>query len=531
MSMGLGKNNGSNSNSNSNSNRNNGHLVNTGTDLYIHDNHNEISSDSNPYAYPYFRASTTNQDHGKISIYDLVVRFDGLWRVYAGDSEGDALLQSTMYTIQAKAMHVPKEVSWKDSCGDTALHRLAQGARFPVSSDPLVLQKVDYLVHVAKALILADPKATTAQNNWRETPLHQFCQHCGVPLELIETANETTIPILSTTSNPMMDLFLLFAGHGAPLLTNIWQSYALHDACELHAITEAETLGNPWLEWMHEQHHRMVQHLILVHPTAMVSKDTSNYLPMHRAVESMKCGPTVFKLLLRQLMLEIPDRHDGDDDDSNFVGHVTRLAGGSLPYLYYKSFSIRLANKVESILNDQHDAESLALRLGSLWEKTLMFLQAECTGTVDSAAILLTHAAIALTIPYCVIFLVVSLRPEELVQRDSHGKTPLILALETDLGTYHEHSLLDLLVDTQPMASSMPNSDGRMPLHLALTRHKFIDWKDGTASIFKSNPTALLRRDPLTKLYPFMLAAMHEPGHPTTTYELLRADPSVINFS
>jgi hypothetical protein len=517
------------SNSNSNSNRNNGHLVNTGTDLHIRDNHNEVSSDSNPYAYPYFRASTTNQHHGKISIYDLVVRFDGLWRAYAGDN--DALLQSTIYNIQAKAMHVPKEVLWKDSCGDTALHRLAQGARFPVSSDPLVLQKVDYLVYVAKALIQADPKATTAQNNWRETPLHQFCQHCGFPLELIETANETTIPVLSRMRNPMMDLFSLLAGNGAPSVTNLWQAHALHDACELQGITEDETSGNPLSEWMHEQHHRMVQRLILAHPAAILSKDDSNHLPLHRAVGSMKCGPPVLKLLLGQLMLEVPDRHDGDDDNSNFVGHVTRLAGRSLPDLYYKSFSVRLATKVESILKDLHDAESLALRLGSLWEKTLIFLQAESTGTVDSVAFLLTHAAIALTIPYCVIFLAVSLRPEELVQRDSHGRTPLILALEINLDTYHEHSLLQLLVETQPIAGSMPDSDGRLPLHLALTRREFIDWKDGTESIFRSEPTALLTMDPLTKLYPFMLAAMHEQGHPTTTFELLRADPSVINYS
>jgi len=520
------------------SNRN-AHLVNTGTDLRIPDNHNDASGDSNPYAYPYFRASTTN--HCMTSVYDLIVRFDSLWRDYVG--ENDAFVERLISQIQDRVRNAPREALWKDSCGDTALHRLAQGARFPVSADPHVMAKAEYLVQVAEALILADKTITTSQNNWKETPLHQFSQHCGFPSELVETANETTIPVLTTMENPMMEFFLLLGRHGAASVVNIWKSYPLHNACELLGVSDKEVEGlphmvtNPLLEWMHEQQCKMIQQLIMANPNALWANDDSHNMPIHRAVISMKCGPDVLRILLQRLLegnqsiLAENQLHLADSEDDT-IGHVTRLAGRSLPEIYYKSFSGRLATKIQFMLDDNHDAESLASCIGSLWEKTLLFVQADSMGTLDPIPFSFTHAAIRLKIPYCAIMLAVNLHPEELCQLDNKGRTPLVLALENKMKNYYGQPLLELLLKKQPSAASIADHQGRLPLHLALAQEcsYYLSWDEGIKSIFASEPRAVSARDPLTKLYPFMMAAVNDRGNPTTTFELLRSDPAVITF-
>lgn len=75
------------------------------------------------------------------------------------------------------------------------------------------------------------------------------------------------------------------------------------------------------------------------------------------------------------------------------------------------------------------------------------------------------------------------------------------------------------LLHENPILASMPNQKGQLPLHLAGT----VTWKDGLKDLFAACPRALTMQEPETRLYPFMLSQ-----DVTTTFEMLRADPSVM---
>lgn len=65
--------------------------------------------------------------------------------------------------------------------------------------------------------------------------------------------------------------------------------------------------------------------------------------------------------------------------------------------------------------------------------------------------------------------------------------------------------VIDLLVHLDPRAASVPDLDGRLPLHLAVEAGKA--WDDGLRSLIWAAPRALETRDVETRLYPFMIAA------------------------
>lgn len=71
-----------------------------------------------------------------------------------------------------------------------------------------------------------------------------------------------------------------------------------------------------------------------------------------------------------------------------------------------------------------------------------------------------------------------------------------------------------------------PTSQGRLALHLAAESQQ-PEWVVDT--LRNAFPDALLEFDPVTGLSPYMLAAVEENNDLTTTYELLRADPSMLS--
>jgi len=59
-----------------------------------------------------------------------------------------------------------------------------------------------------------------------------------------------------------------------------------------------------------------------------------------------------------------------------------------------------------------------------------------------------------------------------------------------------------------PSAAAVANRDGRLPLHLAIDNG--IDWSTGIQDLFLANPSAASIRDPVTQLFPFMYASIHD---------------------
>mmetsp|Transcript_68733 Transcript_68733/g.102170 ORF Transcript_68733/g.102170 Transcript_68733/m.102170 type:complete len:559 (-) Transcript_68733:99-1775(-) len=141
-------------------------------------------------------------------------------------------------------------------------------------------------------------------------------------------------------------------------------------------------------------------------------------------------------------------------------------------------------------------------------------------------------------------------------EEDECRQTPLSVAASSSFVTKkREKGVIRMLLSLFPEAASIPNEEGRLPLHLALesgkklyssfvftTKNESIeeDSNDGSTSSFghdddddsgyaiekiiQASPQALQTRDITTFLYPFMTAAVL-PGDLTTTYLLLRSAP------
>lgn len=84
-------------------------------------------------------------------------------------------------------------------------------------------------------------------------------------------------------------------------------------------------------------------------------------------------------------------------------------------------------------------------------------------------------------------------------------------------------SLIQYLVDQEPKAVQITDSDGRLPIHLGIKTN--LNFASSIKPLVDIYPLGLSTADPITRLYPFMLAAVHE--NLDTTFELLIANPVV----
>jgi len=81
---------------------------------------------------------------------------------------------------------------------------------------------------------------------------------------------------------------------------------------------------------------------------------------------------------------------------------------------------------------------------------------------------------------------------------------------------------IKLALDASPDLAHLKDKDGRLPLHYAATRSVY----ETVACILEANPKAAVIRDPVTGLYPFMLAGSNE--NTAAAFELLLSDPNLV---
>jgi hypothetical protein len=168
------------------------------------------------------------------------------------------------------------------------------------------------------------------------------------------------------------------------------------------------------------------------------------------------------------------------------------------------------------------------------------------------------HAAVSLSsygCPIQVLRYVIQRFPTQVHTRDCDGKLPLHIAVGP--APFHasmrrqylprEQEFVTALINAYPEAAQLPIcgvsrtntpslelGDYHCPLMAAL--HNRHVWAGGVKNLVDAAPGTMLLRDPVTKLYPFQLAAI--PSGDTTTstvdldtiYELLRAQPQVMNL-
>ena len=213
------------------------------------------------------------------------------------------------------------------------------------------------------------------------------------------------------------------------------------------------------------------------------------------------------------------------------------------------SLSILMAKSASS----QSKARDMANRMGYMWRKCMLLMCSSYHGSVkyivdkDDSLWFPLHAAIALSAPMGVVQLLTKLYPDD-ISRLHHvrdlGVTPITFALATikhlkktwykeDYGDEQEERLFlrDTIGTLLGNDGSIPNSEGRLPLHLAIENG--LGWNEGTAEIYKAYPDAVSVRDPVTGVFPFLAAASQcncddDIITLSNCYLLLKTDPSVL---
>jgi ankyrin repeat protein len=167
------------------------------------------------------------------------------------------------------------------------------------------------------------------------------------------------------------------------------------------------------------------------------------------------------------------------------------------------------------------------------------------------------HAASAVDCPRPVVKITTIVHPNQVEQKDENGMTPLLIAAQAPIfkvrdlsdegylledrihgdDTYNENkheedldssqpSVIEILIQASSDAACVHDSEGRLPLHLAITSGK--RWGEGVKAILEAYPDALTFADSRTGLHPFLQAAVGERADCGTILELLRKDPSLV---
>eukprot|EP00978_Attheya_sp_CCMP212_P045940 scaffold366812_cov41-Attheya_sp.AAC.1 len=220
-----------------------------------------------------------------------------------------------------------------------------------------------------------------------------------------------------------------------------------------------------------------------------------------------------------------------------------------------------------------HAWNLLSLLLEGAYHRTVE--QPQAKHSKERKQFQMLHACASLGPSVCPeLFLRVILRMNggQILERDSNGNIPLHLALASNgAKDPNMRSYTSELLRSCPDSAIVPDGSGRLSLHLA-AKAGGLSWEGGAKALFHAAPFAVAVRDPVTGCFPFMLAAcasetptQHQNGEDTitnydelfwrsnqpferaptptskrckvncnpqknlnTSYELLRADPSVL---
>ena len=158
--------------------------------------------------------------------------------------------------------------------------------------------------------------------------------------------------------------------------------------------------------------------------------------------------------------------------------------------------------------------------LKCLWDAMRSFITAAKYGTTDVMCFKenrILHDCVELNCDPLLIQLAASLHCNQLRERVD-GSLPIHLA------TKSSQALQTVLALHPPVASQPDASDGRLPLHLAVSNG--ITWKEGSLeALVQASPRALHVKDPVTGMFPVMMASDLD-----TIYNLLQANPSEPMF-
>ncbi|GAX09844.1 hypothetical protein FisN_11Lh178 [Fistulifera solaris] len=288
-------------------------------------------------------------------------------------------------------------------------------------------------------------------------------------------------------------------------------------------------------------------------PIAMtMMHDIDGDTPLHTAC---RCGAPieVLEVLLRANPLAVHER------DLEGLTPLLRL---------WVRYTVILGNDAIDSVNCAADLHGELL---DAWKKTELLLRCTQRGACDDDsssghAFRPVHAACAVDCPRSVVRIAARMYPHQLEEVDEKGMTPLLIAAaapvfkvrdlsdqgytfediiygeetfddqeqtnknDGDTDGFSQPPVIEIILNANQGGASasagIPDSKGRLPLHVALESQK--TWKEGVKQLVEVYPEGVSTVDPTTSLYPFMLAAKGVGGDLTTIYEICRLNPSLI---
>lgn len=226
----------------------------------------------------------------------------------------------------------------------------------------------------------------------------------------------------------------------------------------------------------------------------------------------------------------------------------------------------------EQIISNICKPDDLNEELSEAWRKSLLLLsvmhdmEGRNSGERHPSPFRTVHAASSVDCPRCIVRIARVMFPRELVSLDEKGRLPIHIAAAAPVYAVHdlrsegynadmfddededphqravrprpkkeckykEPSVIDILLAGEPVAASVRDPHGQLPLHVAIMRGKTLE--EGVQALVDAYPEALTTPDRRTNLYPFMLAASvgRGRGDCSTIYALLRAAPDLMHMA
>jgi hypothetical protein len=382
---------------------------------------------------------------------------------------------------------------------------------------------------VQQFLLEADSTCASISNNWGETPLHQFVRHCGFPETVTAAASDTTTITCETTNSKMAPSIqfldgLIQAHPKSVEAVNYLNQLPLHEACLLppseNRIKDNTGLSIPYSNLSMRQlgvnfaktstssstlpqertkldstpasysaqvHFHVIERLLEAYEEGVLVLDSKGRSPLCRAVQSIRCSPTIVKRLLEQMEVLFTKRNKGpvsillrrailgwDANDEKWerngsrseqedkgMGIVSplkelwdivkepRRLDDNIPWLNHSEPTISigqiinftLESHMQSPTRSRDDKDGslvqemkgkaclLTNQIGLVWEKVMVLLCTAYHGSVTFQQGREIHAAIYCGAPRCIMRLALCQYNEQLVEVDNNGDTPLSLAI------------------------------------------------------------------------------------------------------
>mmetsp|Transcript_21822 Transcript_21822/g.62158 ORF Transcript_21822/g.62158 Transcript_21822/m.62158 type:complete len:513 (-) Transcript_21822:109-1647(-) len=492
------------------------------------DNRHQSSRDSNPYAYPYFLSQSG-------SVYDAVVQFASAW------VDGDTAQQRELLrSIESTCFSSPQDLAWQDSCGDTALHRLAQFARL---SGGATAQNVNFLIRIANTIVDADQGLVLMQNNWKETPLQQFVNHCGMP-PCVDASTEFT----DKDARLFRKLLTILCAGNAARVPNYTNCYPLHEAVRTPSVMDPTSImavsGSSHGGCFDAHRTEVVKMLLKLAPSAILEDDHNGDSPVCRAIKEINVSPS-----LTQVLLECRAKQQTGDDimilpqfsNSVVVPKKQTHWAHAIRHLYAES-SMPIDNHYSSCNTlEEYKAKTLELMtesplFNSYWQKLNMIAEVHSKSFLHGLILLgASHDMILAGLSF-----VSSIDDALLLLVDDateHTVLTLFLKMALSSSSFDNddemRNIIQMMIGCNKAIATIPDVNGRLPIMLAATATtRDMKWDTGIQDIHMAFPPGSYCPDPITQLFPFQLAATvaddHDGDDVDTIYELLRFNPSMI---